>query len=114
MEDHNTADSSILYRSDTELIYWRTRDPVDRLERYLENRGVLDETGRQRIVAEADERLRASIARSRKVPAAPADLMFSNHLLGSPGWGFERQREDLQRELAGQSPFDLDEGDSLR
>jgi pyruvate dehydrogenase E1 component alpha subunit len=114
MEDHNTADSSILYRSDTELIYWRTRDPVDRLERHLENRGVLDETGRQRIVAEADERLRASIARSRKVPAAPADLMFSNHLLGSPGWGFERQREDLQRELAGQSPFDLDEGDSLR
>jgi pyruvate dehydrogenase E1 component alpha subunit len=107
MEDHNTADSAALYRGDTELGYWKTRDPLDRLERYLESAGILDESGRRRFALEADERLREVIARSRGVPAAPAVLMFSNHLLGEPGWSFQRQREDLQRELVGQSPFDF-------
>jgi pyruvate dehydrogenase E1 component alpha subunit len=114
MEDHNTADSAALYRRDPELDYWRTRDPVDRFERYLESTGLVTESDRQRIAAEADARLRAAIARSRTVPAAPAELMFANHLLGSPGWSFERQREHLRRELAGQSPFDLDSAEPLR
>jgi pyruvate dehydrogenase E1 component alpha subunit len=114
MEDHNTADSAALYRSDTELDYWRTRDPIERFERFLERSGLATEQDRKRIADEADARLRAAIARSRTVPAAPAELMFANHLVGSPGWSFERQLESLRSELAGQSPFDLDQGDPFR
>jgi pyruvate dehydrogenase E1 component alpha subunit len=114
MEDHNTADSAALYRGDTELDYWRTRDPVDRFERYLESTGLVAESARQRIAQEADARLRAAIARSRTVPVAPAELMFASHLLGAPGWSFERQRENLRSELAGRNPFDLDSGDPFR
>jgi pyruvate dehydrogenase E1 component alpha subunit len=40
LADHTTADDAGRYRSEEEVAKWRARDPIIRLERYLERRGL--------------------------------------------------------------------------
>lgn len=110
IEDHNTSDSASVYRGEEEVRYWQTRDPVDRLERYLQGAGLVSSEDRKQMIAEADEGLRAAIRRARQVPPAPASLMFANHLIDRRGWSVQRQEEELALELAGKNPF-IDPGE---
>ena len=43
MADHTTADDAGRYRSAEELLLWRARDPILRLERFLAQRGLWNE-----------------------------------------------------------------------
>jgi pyruvate dehydrogenase E1 component alpha subunit len=45
---HTTADDPTAYRDEGEVERWRERDPIDRYEAFLRDRGVLDDT----VVAE--------------------------------------------------------------
>jgi pyruvate dehydrogenase E1 component alpha subunit len=105
MLDHNSADSSAVYRTEDEAEYWKTLDPVERFEKYLLANGILDAATKARIEAEMEPRLREQIDRGRAVPPTPADSMFLSHLHGEPGWSERHQRAELACELAGGNPF---------
>ena len=49
---HATADDARLYRTEAEELEWRTRDPVDRYRRFLEERGLWND---ERELALSDE-----------------------------------------------------------
>ena len=40
---HTTADDPSVYRSDEEVEQWRRKDPIPRMERFLRDRGLLDD-----------------------------------------------------------------------
>ncbi len=105
MLDHNSADSSAVYRTEDEADYWKTLDPVERFEKYLLVNGILDAAAKARIEADMEARLREQIDRGRAVPPTPADSMFLSHLHGEPGWSERHQRAELACELAGGNPF---------
>lgn len=105
MLDHNSADSAAIYRGPEEAAHWATLDPLDRFERHLAARGLLDDTVRERVKGEVEPALRAAIDRARAVPPTPPDTMFLNHLNGDPGWSFRHQERESAVELAGGNPF---------
>jgi pyruvate dehydrogenase E1 component alpha subunit len=105
MMDHNSADSASIYRTDEEVEYWKSLDPLDRFERYLVARGLLDDALKQQVRDEAEPQLRAAISRARAVPPTPPESMFLNHLNGDPGWTFRHQQRECAVELAGGNPF---------
>ncbi|HEX2152647.1 MAG TPA: pyruvate dehydrogenase (acetyl-transferring) E1 component subunit alpha [Acidimicrobiia bacterium] len=58
---HATADDARLYRSSEEESEWRTRDPIVRLERFLEHRGEWDETVGEKVAMETADLVEAAI-----------------------------------------------------
>lgn len=112
--DHNTADSSAVYRTNDEAEYWQTLDPFERFEKYLLAEGIVDDQAKDKLAAEAETRLRAAIERGRAVPPTPAAAMFASHLRGEPSWSERHQQAELAAELAGNNPFVDYTGEGLR
>lgn len=75
MQAHTNADDDTRYREREEVSEWAGKDPVRRVQAYLEERGVLDEAAAGRISASAEDmasRLREAMA--TKPELDPQDL----------------------------------------
>ncbi|HEY6635628.1 MAG TPA: pyruvate dehydrogenase (acetyl-transferring) E1 component subunit alpha [Acidimicrobiia bacterium] len=59
---HATADDPTLYRSDEEVDAWRDKDAIERLRRFLENRGEWDERVGEKVAMETTEAVDAAVA----------------------------------------------------
>ncbi len=98
---HTTSDDPTRYRTAEEEGEWEEKDPIRRFERYLKDRGLLDDDAIARIEDEIEEELAAEIDRAREREAAldPADMFRFVYADLPPG--IERQREAFEREEAG-------------
>ena len=76
---HSTADDPKKYRKDAEVKAWEAREPLLRLRRYLDGKGLVDEALHARYEAEVDTEVRLAIERAeaRMQAARPSD-MFDN------------------------------------
>ncbi len=59
---HTTADDPKKYRSDEEVKKWEKRDPVPRFEKYLRDKGVLDDKTVAELEEDIAERIRKGVA----------------------------------------------------
>ncbi len=83
MGAHTTSDDPTRYRSAAEEEHWRRRDPIDRLRRYLEQLGELDQAVLDDLEAEGTalgEYLRTAV---RAMPAPDPASMFE-HVHATP------------------------------
>lgn len=93
---HTTSDDPSAYRTADEEAEWEARDPILRLQQYLEERGVLNEE----VTEAVDERIESDIAEAietaREAEAAidPAD-MFEHVYEEMPPY-LRRQRETFR------------------
>ena len=93
---HTTSDDPTRYREDAELAAWQQRDPIQRFERYLRDRGIIDDAFVAQTAADADteaKRVRDAIL---TLPAPDADDMFA-HVYSEPHPRIEEQRDWLAR-----------------
>jgi 2-oxoisovalerate dehydrogenase E1 component alpha subunit len=60
MGPHTTSDDPTRYRSDDEVAYWATRDPIQRYRTYLQSIGIWNERLEERVAAKS-KRLRAEL-----------------------------------------------------
>ncbi len=75
---HTTSDDPSKYRSNEEVEYWKARDPLDRLEKYLRREGVGDDFFNE--VAEAGDLLAEDIRKQTfALGEPPLENMF-NHV----------------------------------
>jgi pyruvate dehydrogenase E1 component alpha subunit len=101
MEAHTTADDPTRYRDERELEQWRSRDPITRFDRFLRDRGLLDDDLVETVV-------QASKAEAQAVRAAIYDaphgdpLELFDHVYVEPTARLRAQRAQLAAELAGQ------------
>jgi 2-oxoisovalerate dehydrogenase E1 component alpha subunit len=98
IEAHTNADDASRYRDDSEVADWLTRDPIERLERFLLDRGVLDPQALATVVAEGEaraERLRAAMNAQPELD--PAELFA--HVYTEPTRALRRQAAQLAEEL---------------
>jgi len=70
---HATADDPSLYRSKAEEEEWKRKDPIERLRRFLENRGEWDESAGERVAEEVGDAVDAAIAKVEATPLPGRD-----------------------------------------
>lgn len=100
MDSHTNADDATRYRTAEEVRRWAARDPIERLQRYLTDRSLLDEAG-LRDVEQAAESF-AGAFRERLLSGArsdPSDLF--RWVYADPTAHLQDQRAQLNDELSG-------------
>jgi len=98
MGPHTTADDPTRYRDASELDQWRGKDPVTRVEAYLNAQGALTDERMTAILAKADAvaaEMRAGITSL----ADPEPLSVFDNVYAEPHTGLARQRDHYSRYL---------------
>ena len=70
---HATADDDSLYRSPDEVEAWKEKDAIERLRRFLENRGEWDERVGEKIAMETADKVEAAVASLEAEPLPDRD-----------------------------------------
>jgi 2-oxoisovalerate dehydrogenase E1 component alpha subunit len=99
MGPHTTSDDPTRYRDQDELAAWTAKDPITRLHRLLEDRGVMTEEFETRVNAKADDvarRTRAGCVGLEK----PEPLSIFDNVFATPHSGLERQKSQYAAYLA--------------
>ena len=95
MGPHTTSDDPKKYRRDSEVEEWRKRDPILRMRRYLENKGLWDDkkekSWKEKVTKELDD------AVDKAEAAGPPDIetIFTDVYKEIP-WHLKEQLEDLR------------------
>lgn len=98
IEPHTNSDDPSRYRDAADVEEWKGRDPVSRLERYLESKGALDDALRTEIEAESEEiasRMRDTMNAEPELD--PLELF--EHVYNEPRAALNEQRDALKAEL---------------
>ena len=99
---HATADDPTRYRSESEVDEWRPLDPILRMRRHLEQRGLWDEGQEQELLAESGVRFDEALSSLEREPEPPRHDIVRHTYDRVPAVLVE-QLHDLQR-LAGEEP----------
>ena len=99
IESHTNSDDPTRYRDDEERQAWQRRDPIERLERFLEARGALDDDARLQVQSES-EQLAAATRDAMNAEAEIDPLELFEHVYAAQRPALREQREALVAELA--------------
>jgi 2-oxoisovalerate dehydrogenase E1 component len=106
---HATADDPSLYRSDEEVAAWKKKDPIERLRRFLENRGEWDERVGEKVAMEITEAVDAAVASLEAEPLPGRDDAIRNGFSRIPAHVVS-QLHDMQRSH-GETETEFDESE---
>jgi pyruvate dehydrogenase E1 component alpha subunit len=96
---HSTADDPRKYQDPAEVRLWERREPLPRLRRYLEAKGLVDAALHARLEEEVDAEVRAAIERAEaRMQAASPAAMF-DHVYGDVPAEVAAQRAEFEQEL---------------
>ena len=75
MGDHSTSDDALRYRTKEEIEQWAKKDPIDRLEKYMQKKGLFDDFYKERILKQSQEIIEKAVTEFEKLPAPdPKDI----------------------------------------
>jgi pyruvate dehydrogenase E1 component alpha subunit len=77
ISDHTTADDARRYRTEQEVNEWKKKDPIDRLEKYMMNKGILNEKEKEVIKKEAEEKVMKAVNEAESVPPPKFEDIFN-------------------------------------
>lgn len=75
---HSSSDDPTRYRPKEEVEYWQQRDPIERLRRYLEVKGLWTKEGDAALRTELDGLVTETIRRVEKAPPPPLESLFTD------------------------------------
>ena len=105
---HSTSDDPSLYRDESEVAEWEERDPVERYERFLDDRGLWTEAYAEdvREAAETEAREAADRAIERANQRTPDEVF--DEVYANPPPEIESQHRDFRRfhDRFGEEAFD--------
>ncbi|MFC7133807.1 MULTISPECIES: pyruvate dehydrogenase (acetyl-transferring) E1 component subunit alpha [Salinibaculum] len=95
---HTTVDDPSVYREDAEVERWRERDPIPRLERFLRDRGLLDDEEIDALEERIAEEVAEMVDRAESYEADPTEMFEYTYAEQTPRLReqqayFERLRE---------------------
>ena len=99
VEPHTNSDDPSRYRDSADVELWKGRDPVERLEKYLESQGALDDELRAAIANESEDAATAMRDAMNAEPALDPMELFENVYV-TPRPALVEQRDALAAELA--------------
>jgi TPP-dependent pyruvate/acetoin dehydrogenase alpha subunit len=92
---HTTSDDPRAYRSEAEVAPWRARDPILRLRRLLERRGLLTAAAADEQLEEVRAEIRDAVRVAEAQPAAPPVESMFDDVYAQRTWVQEEQRAGL-------------------
>ena len=73
--DHSTSDDASRYRPKEELEAWSKKDSVERLEKYMRKKGLLDDVYKEKVLKQSQEIVEKSVTEFEKIQAPdPKDI----------------------------------------
>jgi pyruvate dehydrogenase E1 component alpha subunit/2-oxoisovalerate dehydrogenase E1 component alpha subunit len=93
---HSTSDDPSRYRSQEEVDTWMKRDPMLRLRRHLEARGLFDEAKDLELEQRLQAQIAEAIAEVEPLGPPPRETLFDDVYAELP-WHLAEQREQLLR-----------------
>jgi pyruvate dehydrogenase E1 component alpha subunit len=92
IEGHSTSDDPRAYRPAELVEPWKKKDPILRVRRYLEHRGLHDDAGEVRLRDEVREEIQRALKEAEAfAPKPPLETLFE-HVYAEP---LRQQREQL-------------------
>jgi pyruvate dehydrogenase E1 component alpha subunit len=89
---HTTADDPGRYRTEAEVEPWRAREPLIRLDKFLRERGVIDDEFIEKIKAESEAEVEEAVIEAEATPyPTPGDIFE---------YMFEEMPQSLKEQLA--------------
>ena len=75
MADHSTSDDASRYRTKEELEAWAKKDPIERLEKFMRNKGLLDDAYKEKVLKQSQETIEKAVIEFEKIPPPdPKDI----------------------------------------
>lgn len=95
---HTTSDNPDLYRSPAEVEEWARWDPIDRMRKYLERKGVWDDDREAALHRRCLEEIDAAVKAAEAMPFPKPETMFDD-TYEELTWLLKEQKERLLGEL---------------
>ncbi len=95
MADHTTSDDASRYRSPEETQAWQLKDPLDRLEKYMRSKGMLNDSLKEKVLAEETARIQEAVQRLEECQVKPK-VIFT-HTYASLDPDLKEQLDAFQR-----------------
>ncbi len=94
MGGHSTSDDPNAYRGSDALEPWASRDPIERVRRYLVKRGALDDERERAMISDIEKRFKAAVEIAEKTPKPALETMFED-VYAVPPWHLAEERDEL-------------------
>ena len=98
---HTTADDPKRYRAEAEVEQWKNRDPINRFQKYLTDKGLLSAEKIKGVEAEVLDDIQAAVDKAEermKTMGDPMDMFEHAYAETSPY--LLEQKEEFAREIA--------------
>tara|TARA_Y100000310_G_C20659064_1_gene803628 strand:- start:1333 stop:2391 length:1059 start_codon:yes stop_codon:yes gene_type:complete len=95
MGDHSTSDDPSRYRSEGEVKKWEKKDPIKRLEKYMEKKGLWDEDFRAKTLSNCKKAVEKEVEIFEEIKLPKREDMYS--------FVFEEMTPRIKEELDGGS-----------
>ncbi len=94
MCDHSTSDDASRYRTKEEMEMWAKKDPIERLEKFMRKKGLLDEQYKEDVLSKSKDIVEKAVTEFEKItPADPKDIF--NYVFAEMTSEQKEQMEDL-------------------
>jgi pyruvate dehydrogenase E1 component alpha subunit len=105
---HTTADDPTRYRDPAEVEAWRAKDPIARFQKFLTERGLLNEGRVQQVVEEVEEEVNEAVQIAEAMPPMAPDSFF-DYTMAELSPRLKEQHADLLRYVDRKRSLDMDE-----
>ncbi len=100
---HSTADDPTKYRSEAEVRAWEAKEPLLRMRRYLEGKGLLEAAAHEALGAAVEAEIRQAVERAEaRMDGDPLGVF--DHVYAELPEELQEQRAELVRDLAQPEP----------
>lgn len=89
---HSSSDDPRVYRDENEVVQWKTRDPLDRMRKYLTSVGLWSDAEQAKVTVEFDTEIMATVERAEKRPPPSPESLFEDVYADTP-WHLKEQAE---------------------
>ena len=101
MAMHTTADDPRRYRGEAEVEQWKKRDPIDRFQKYLTDKGILSAEKIKDIEVEVLDDIQAAVDRAEEQMRSMGDPMdMFEHAYAELSPYLQQQKEEFAGEIA--------------
>lgn len=95
---HSTSDDPSGYRSKDEEQKWALRDPITRLQIWMQEKGFFNKTRLDKYIQDKRDEILAAVKVAEKVPVAAIDELFEDVYDCLP-WHLQQQRDELKTHI---------------
>ena len=96
IESHTTADDATKYRDPKEVEYWKQRDPIDRLRKYMQKKRLWNEDYEKKVLEDAKGKVEVAVKKAESVTAQSPEEIFKYTYSDIP-WNLKEQMNESMK-----------------